>query len=146
MRTIFAIVAISFASCAAACDNSLEGKWQSDAVTSMSFNRRVAHLPDHTDRFLRSHLGRMTIEFKDGRVRTFLPPRSGAPSAADESHYGYRVVRCGPHWIETESLPTELGPKELNVFHFEGKDLYWVSLPVGSRNGKQLREYFRRQR
>lgn len=135
-----------------ACEVSLIGKWQSDAVTTMSFNRANARLEVRQDRFLDSLMGKMTLEFTDKQLHMYMPDTQVTvndklmPLVGFDKRAPYKVLFCNERMVAVESTEPFTGDTEVTTYFFVGSDAMWAY--AGNNNAKtpdlHIREYFKR--
>lgn len=155
MKTIpLLFTALCFSPMLLACEPSIVGTWQSDATTTMAFNRANAKLEERQDRFLESLLGKMRFEFTDTQRHMRFPDTlvdvggKPTPFAGFEEQTPYKLLFCNERMgvIEVSDTATELN--RVTTYFFVNPDLIWVYGGSNQPNMPDLhiREYFSRVR
>ena len=149
MWRILVLLSIFVACEAAAADSRLIGTWKSDHARSMKLIRTHTKLEDRQLNFLEQTLGHMVITFSETSVSATMPDievetsgkRQLLPGMTENSPY--RVIGTDHN---TVAILTEndQGEDWLIVYHFVGKDVFWVYFD-GAGDGLvdlNIREYF----
>lgn len=141
-------------SCAHAsnCESRIEGTWKSDGQTSMTYLREHATVLPKADRFLESLLGKMTLTFAHGELRTHMPDTTAnvngklTPFVGIDMRKPYHIVFCDEDTIAFASQSIDSDKDKLAVFHFVSPDTFWVYM--GSTDPRipdiNSREFFQR--
>ena len=134
-----------------ACD-SLLGTWQSDATSTMDFNRAKAKLEPRQDEFLASLMGKMTIEFTSKDMHLKMPDTQvsvggeARPFVGIDERNAYRVLFCDARMVVIAAPDAVTGEDDVSTYFFSGPDAIWVYMGTNRPEVPDLhaREYFRR--
>ena len=142
----FASISTSYA------DPILIGKWKSDSVLSMKFNREKAIMQDKTALFLDQLMGHMIITFTPTKMITDMPDVDtksalGVVSRFRESHESgvYKFLGSTSTQVAISAAEPVTGLQKITVFNFEDENTAWIYLGGGNFPDMNLREYFVRQ-
>ena len=131
----------------------LDGRWQSDQALAMRFAERRAKLDDRTTLFLSQALGRLTIEFSKGIIKSSMPSWENVRVDGTRSHFAgfieshpFKVLAATADQVAVLSQEPVSGTQRITVYNFEGADTMWVYLAGTTFSDMNIREYFVRVR
>lgn len=139
---------------ASACENRLDGSWQSDGAATMAFVHSKAKLEQRSEDFLRTITGHMRLTFGKGEVHTVMPDLQATVAgktqtfAGTDQRHPWRMLFCNEHTTVWTSRKLFGEGDQAWTFHFVDADTFWVygGSTEAAMPDLHIREFFRRVR
>ena len=148
MKTVLTAILV-FVSVAASAEPTLDGRWQSDRDLTMRFARERAKLEERTTVFLGQMMGRLTLEFSQGVLKSSMPSWESVRANGDRSQlagftesHPYAVVAATSNQVAIVSPEPVSGAQRITVYNFDDPNTMWVYLGAAASSDLNIREYF----
>jgi len=149
-RIAWLLALLSFSNLVSAAPNII-GEWKSDAQLSTRFNAAHGGLDGRKTALLSQLAGHLTMTFTAETVSFDLPAfevtgPDGKQRSLPANHEAreYHVLEATENTVTAESINQSSGEKNVDVFTFDGPDVFWIPLTSEPKSSghSQLREYF----